>query len=195
MPLSQFPPTAPTGPSLSDPPITGIPPPESSFIPQSPLSMREAYLYYCGLPSDPVLVARTGTTPWIDPTGPEAYLPSKELHPVGKHAINVVWEDSLALRLHTLLDLMEVKWTSTDIVRIGVPKDIFPVILWIGVVTILPCPSRKQKDADKINALKRHTHDFMGQSRSSDDDVQTSYLESADSYKYDTLAIARLIMR
>jgi hypothetical protein len=34
----------------------------------------------------------------------------------------------------------------------------------------------------------------MGQQRSSDDDVQTSYLESVDNYKYDTLAIARLIM-
>jgi hypothetical protein len=96
--------------------------------------MREADLYYYGLPSAPILVARTGTTPWIDPTGPEAYLPFKELHPVGKHSLSVVWEDNLALRLHTLLDLMEVKWTSTDIVRIGIPEDIFPVILWIGVM-------------------------------------------------------------
>lgn len=91
-------------------------------------------MYYHGLPSDPVLVARTGTTPWIDPTGPEAYLPFKELRPVGRHALSVVWEDSLALRLHTLLDLMEVKWTSTDIVRIGIPDNVFPVILWIGVM-------------------------------------------------------------
>jgi hypothetical protein len=60
-------------------------------------------------------------------------------------------------------------------------------------VTIPPCPSCKQTDTNKINALKRRTHDFMGQQRSSDDDVQISYLESADTYKYDTLAISRLI--
>jgi hypothetical protein len=64
-----------------------------------------------------------------------------------------------------------------------------------SLVTNPPCPSRKQTDADKINALKRRTRDFMGQQRSSDNDVQTSYLESADNYKYDTLAIARLIAR
>jgi hypothetical protein len=57
-----------------------------------------------------------------------------------------------------------------------------------------PCSSHKQTDAEKINALKRHAHDFMSQ-RSSDNDVQTSYLESADTYEYDTLAIARLIAR
>jgi hypothetical protein len=34
----------------------------------------------------------------------------------------------------------------------------------------------------------------MGQRKSSDDDVRTSYLESADNYEYDTLAIARLIV-
>jgi hypothetical protein len=62
-----------------------------------------------------------------------------------------------------------------------------------GTVTIPPCPSRKQTGTDKIAALKRRARDFMGQQRSSDDDVQTSYLESVDNYKYDTLAIARLI--
>jgi hypothetical protein len=60
-------------------------------------------------------------------------------------------------------------------------------------VTNLPCPSSKQTNEEKIDALKRRTRDFIGQQRSSDDDVQTSYLESADNYKYDTLAIARLI--
>jgi hypothetical protein len=59
----------------------------------------------------------------------------------------------------------------------------------------LPCPSCKQTDIDKIAALKRHTCDFMGQKRSSDDHVQSSYLESADIYKYNTLAVARLIAR
>jgi hypothetical protein len=69
-----------------------------------------------------------------------------------------------------------------------------PFMSFIYTVTKLPCPSCKQTDADKINALKRHACDFMGQQRSSDDDVQTSYLESTDNYKYATLAVARLIM-
>jgi hypothetical protein len=61
-------------------------------------------------------------------------------------------------------------------------------------VTNPPCPSHKQTDADKINTLKRRARDFMGQQRSNDNDVQTSYLESADTYEYDMLAIARLIV-
>ncbi|KAF8957093.1 hypothetical protein BDZ97DRAFT_120014 [Flammula alnicola] len=93
----------------------------------------EAKFYYAGLPSAPVLVARTSTTPW--PTGPEAYRNVKELHAVGNHALKEVWEDNLALKLHALLDSMKVKWTSTDVVRIGnAGESSAPVILWIGVM-------------------------------------------------------------
>jgi uncharacterized protein YggE len=60
-------------------------------------------------------------------------------------------------------------------------------------VTDLPGPPSVQTTHKKINALKRRARDFMSQQRSSDDDVQTSYLESMDNYKYNTLAIARLI--
>ena len=105
------------------PPATGdIPPPQSSsssLALPSPISSTEAKYYYAGLPSAPALVARTGTTPWEVPTGPEAYRKLKELRVVGNHAINEVWEDNLALKLRALLDSMKVKWTSTDVVRIG----------------------------------------------------------------------------
>ncbi|KAI6006447.1 hypothetical protein EDC04DRAFT_3123797 [Pisolithus marmoratus] len=100
-----------------------------------PPSEREAEFYYAGLPSAPRLVARTGTTPWEEPIGPEAYRKIRELRAVGNHAIKKVWEDNLALELHALLDQMKVKWISTDVIRIGyAKKPYFPVILWIGVM-------------------------------------------------------------
>ena len=95
----------------------------------------EAIFYYSGLPSGPVLVARTGATLWKAPTGPEAYRVIRELRAVGNHALKQVWEDDLALKLHTILNSMEVKWTSTDVVRIANEgESSAPVILWIGVI-------------------------------------------------------------
>ncbi|KDQ11235.1 hypothetical protein BOTBODRAFT_87441, partial [Botryobasidium botryosum FD-172 SS1] len=107
-------------------------PQSSSFMLPSPPSEVEAMFYYAGLPSDPVLVARTSITPWEVPTG--AYWKRKWLHPVGKHALQGVWEGNLAPKLHALLDRMGVKWTSTDVVRIAnAEESSAPVILWIGV--------------------------------------------------------------
>ncbi|KZT04518.1 uncharacterized protein LAESUDRAFT_298724 [Laetiporus sulphureus 93-53] len=101
----------------------------------SPPSEKEAMFYYSGLPSGPRLVARTGTTPWKEPTGPEAYRKLKELGPVGNHPLCEVWGDGLALKVHDLLDTMKVKWTSIDVVRIkDVEESFAPVILWIGVL-------------------------------------------------------------
>ncbi|THV02724.1 hypothetical protein K435DRAFT_836237 [Dendrothele bispora CBS 962.96] len=100
------------------------------------MSMTEAAFYYAGLPSAPILVARTSTTPWKAPTGPEAYPRRKELRPAGRHALVEVWEDNLAFKIHALLE--NVMWTSTDIVRIGYADELElssapppPVILWI----------------------------------------------------------------
>ncbi|KAJ7760926.1 hypothetical protein B0H16DRAFT_1719634 [Mycena metata] len=64
-------------------------------LPSVPLSSLEAGLYYRGLPSNPRLVARSGA-PWHPATGPETYPRPKELRPIGKHAINDVWEEVLA---------------------------------------------------------------------------------------------------
>ncbi|TFY73127.1 hypothetical protein EWM64_g10885 [Hericium alpestre] len=69
------------------------------FLPPPPrVSDEETKLYYAGLPSKPVLVARTGTTPYEAPTGPEAYSKLKELRIVGDHEITEIWEDDLAFK-------------------------------------------------------------------------------------------------
>ena len=112
--------------------------PPATVLP-SPPSQAEAKLYYTGLHSAPVLVARTGTTLWEEPTSPESHwhqeLKLKELHPIGNHAIKAVWEDNMAFKLHDLLESMQVKWTSTDVLRIGyVGEHSAPVVLWIGVM-------------------------------------------------------------
>lgn len=99
-----------------------------------PFSDLEAKHYYHGLHSKPVLVARTGTDTWEPPAGPEAYLRRKELRTVGNHPLKAVWEDNLALRIHDILESKGVKWTSTDIARIGfVGESGAPTVVWIGV--------------------------------------------------------------
>ena len=111
------------------------PPQDDQPTLRSPPSEIEARIYYYGLPSRPRLVARTGSATWKEPTGPEAYPVIKEFNVVGNHALTEVWEDNLAIKLHALLDSMEVKWTSTDVVRIGIREEPSPpVILWIGVM-------------------------------------------------------------
>ncbi|KAJ7760913.1 hypothetical protein B0H16DRAFT_1812172 [Mycena metata] len=105
-------------------------------LPSFPPSDLESALYYRGLSSNPRLVARTGA-PWYLPKGPWQIPKPKELRPVGNHAIKEVWEDDLALKIHTLLDSLDVKWTSTDVMRIAVPEDSDSssfVVLWIGVM-------------------------------------------------------------
>ena len=47
-------------------------------------STLESQLYYFGLPSKPVLVARPGAV-WQAPVGLEAYAERKELVPIGNH--------------------------------------------------------------------------------------------------------------
>ncbi|KAK7047555.1 hypothetical protein VNI00_006323 [Paramarasmius palmivorus] len=97
----------------------------------SPLSKLEATHYYTGLPSTPILIARTSNTSWKKPTSPED---DKELRPVGNHAIKNIWESNLAHKVHACLNSAKVQWTSTDVVRIGKAGESFaPVILWIGV--------------------------------------------------------------
>ena len=107
---------------------------QSTYPNQSPVSEKESYWYYTGLPSRPRLVARssTPTTPWREP----AYPVRKELKSVGNHTLNDIWEDKLAPLVLDILDSERVKFTSVDVVRIGVVgKPSPPVILWIGVLT------------------------------------------------------------
>jgi len=110
---------------------------QSAYPTQSPVSEKESRFYYSGLPSHPRLVARstTPTTPWEEPTGPEAYPVRKELKGVGNHALNDIWEDKLAPLVLDILESERVKFTSVDVVRIGeVGEPSPPVILWIGVL-------------------------------------------------------------
>jgi hypothetical protein len=56
------------------------------------ISVAEAIFYYAGIsPDPPKLVYRTGKTPWIKPTGPEAYRELKKLCGVFGHKIKDVW--------------------------------------------------------------------------------------------------------
>ncbi|KAG9082332.1 hypothetical protein FRC06_005116, partial [Ceratobasidium sp. 370] len=93
----------------------------------------EAQLYYAGLPSKPCLIAHTGS-PWELPSGPEVYPWLKELKIPGEHKIFEAWEDSLALKVHAILDQNDVDWSSTEIVRISyVDEPPGDIILWIGI--------------------------------------------------------------
>ncbi|KAF8330226.1 hypothetical protein F5887DRAFT_1081921 [Amanita rubescens] len=90
--------------------------------------------YYSGLPSCPRLVYRTGTTPWTEPTGLEAYHELKELRPVFGHVLNTIW-NNLGPMVCDSLDSAGVLWTTIDVVRFfKVEKgEVGPVVLWIGV--------------------------------------------------------------
>ncbi|PUU81851.1 hypothetical protein B9Z19DRAFT_970565 [Tuber borchii] len=99
-----------------------------------PISDIEAQLYYVGLPSRPILVARTGYDRWEMPTGPGAWLPHKELRTVGIHNLNEVWEERVAPAIHNTLESNRVEWTSTDVARIGyVGESAATIVIWIGV--------------------------------------------------------------
>jgi len=104
-------------------------------LPLYSVSKQEATFYYSGLTSNPLLVYRTGTTPWKPPTGPEAYRVLKEVKPVFSHKIATVWGD-LGPKVCSCLDsAVGVTWTSVDVVRFAiVGKEPGPPVLWIGVI-------------------------------------------------------------
>ncbi|KAK7448145.1 hypothetical protein VKT23_013904 [Stygiomarasmius scandens] len=110
----------------------------SSSIPANPYppSPSEAQYFYYGLPSQPVLIARSSTYPWLKPTGLEAYLAPKEISPFGLHPLGEIWESTVGPAIVSYLDSKEVQWTSLDPVRIGYSGDVASVypIIWVGVV-------------------------------------------------------------
>ena len=81
-------------------------------------SEYEAFAYYAGLPSAPVLVCRTRNTSWKRPTGPgpRAYRVLREAKPVFDHQIATVW-DNLGPKVPDCLDSVGVTRTSIDVVR------------------------------------------------------------------------------
>ena len=105
----------------------------SSLLPHS-VTKQEATSYYAGLPSSPILVYRSSTTPWKRPTGPEAYLERKELKPVFNQKLVNIWH-VLGPKVCDCLDSKQVMWTSVDIVRFAkVGEAPGPIVLWIGVM-------------------------------------------------------------
>ena len=118
----------------------GYSPPTS---PEDSDSQLEAKLFYYGLPSNPVLVFRTGA-PWRRPAGIEAYLVPKVLTPVFDNEIAAVW-DEMGTQIFLYLDSITVMWTTIDVVRFAEAKqdevirfpdskqDLSPVVVWIGV--------------------------------------------------------------
>lgn len=108
----------------------------SSSTPVHSLSEQEAKAYYAGLCSSPRLVYRTSTTPWMEPTGPEAYRQLKELRSVFGHKLNTVWKD-VGPNILQVLDSHGVLWTTIDLVRfikVSKGETVGPVVLWIGVI-------------------------------------------------------------
>ena len=119
-------------------------------LPRSTISDLEAKLYYKGLHSKPVLVARTGMNEWQPPSGPEAFLVRKTIRTAGQHKIKGLWEDEIALEMHALMEAKDVDWTSTDVVRIGYATEAAaPLIVWIGVI-----PNTLNRQQGHIMALE-----------------------------------------
>jgi hypothetical protein len=67
--------------------------------------------------------------------------------------------------------------------------------IWWTDVTDPLCPSPEQAENDQVADLKRRTWHYADQRLTSDDTAGLSYLESADAYEYNTLAIGRLIVQ
>lgn len=102
-----------------------------------PVSDSEAKLYYYGLPSKPILVARTGTTPWHPPLEGELPKISKGLHPAGRGMAQLqeAFGEGLFDKVADIMKSMDVQWTSVDIVRIGDRdvQEVLPNVVWIGI--------------------------------------------------------------
>ncbi|VDB91560.1 unnamed protein product [Peniophora sp. CBMAI 1063] len=102
------------------------------------VSPEEGRLHYYGLPSRPILVARTSTAVWEHPGDMRHRMREKKVAPLGAHPLlHLHWEDRIAPKIQTLIDEKNVQWTSLDVVRIGYTDDSeanAPVILWIGIL-------------------------------------------------------------
>ncbi|KAH7887325.1 hypothetical protein F5I97DRAFT_1805923, partial [Phlebopus sp. FC_14] len=96
-------------------------------------------LWYYGISeAPPTLVYTTSEVPFVAPTGPEAYPPSKRLDPVYDHAICEKWEE-VCDATEKLLDDQQLHWSSFDLVRFRTLSDeqhaasVSPPTFWIGV--------------------------------------------------------------
>ncbi|KAI0086259.1 hypothetical protein BDY19DRAFT_962251 [Irpex rosettiformis] len=111
-------------------------PPPRIRPPESSITEAEASGYYARLPSNPRLVARTGSKTWGESKdgcfrGPG----TKELSVVVNHKLNTIWEFQVAPKVQACLNELRVRWTSLDVVRISEIEDsrMTAIVLWIGV--------------------------------------------------------------
>ncbi|KAI1065802.1 hypothetical protein LB507_000244 [Fusarium sp. FIESC RH6] len=96
-----------------------------------PPSEDEKHYYYNGLPSRPVLVARTTTDQWV--MYEDFHGVYKSLDVVREHAIKELWNDeSGPLRKQVIECLEGIEWVAIDILRLGLEQD-KPVTMFISV--------------------------------------------------------------
>ncbi|KAL4730125.1 hypothetical protein ACLX1H_002155 [Fusarium chlamydosporum] len=86
-----------------------------------PPSEDEKDGYYYGLPSRPLLVARTSTEPWVERSARSGFWPLyKKLEVVRGHAIKDMWNDDEGPLRRDIINCLEnVEWTAIDILRVG----------------------------------------------------------------------------
>ncbi|KAG9093365.1 hypothetical protein FRC06_011546, partial [Ceratobasidium sp. 370] len=143
----------------------------SSYSPDPhAVSQAEAQSYYAGLPSEPLLVYRTGKAPWSPPRWPEAQRRYKELRGVFDHPITKVWHKDLAWKIRfTTIDVVRFKKVEVD----EAPEDeegedeegedretvkakkpvLSPVTIWIGVFPGSTTPTAAHHAAQSVLAL------------------------------------------
>ncbi|KKO98369.1 hypothetical protein THAR02_09525 [Trichoderma harzianum] len=112
------------------------------LLPRDPPTDEERQLYYKGLPSRPILVARSSTHDWVNIysfdrirymysyADPNLYV----LRPVGSYPhLHRLWNDaSSSLRVQILRALSRANWTAIDILRVCINgKD--PITLMVAV--------------------------------------------------------------
>ncbi|KAJ3483737.1 hypothetical protein NLI96_g6105 [Meripilus lineatus] len=111
------------------------PTPHGSPLVQQPHypNSTEAMLYYHGLPSKPPLLVRSSiNTPWGEPS--EGSPRIKQFFRFTEHQLHNVWEDDLAFKIHGILELDGIEWTSTDLVDLGWKDESSShLTVWIGV--------------------------------------------------------------
>ena len=89
--------------------LQDTPPQTSCRTLPSPLSELEARFYYTGLYSAPILVARSGTTPWEMPTSPETYQKLQELLTALNKPFDLDWKADVTSGREALLDSIKLK--------------------------------------------------------------------------------------
>lgn len=95
---------------------------------------KEREWYYCGLPSEPPLVARSSSELWKLPIGPDSRPKSKQLKNIGNHPLVSLWAN-IKDEIMKILKTYSVPWTTMKAFGIGYEgqKDM-PVVLWIGAL-------------------------------------------------------------